>query len=585
MQRPNVGNFRPQSQPAPKETDASTWTPEHGFRKVPQSPPNAPSSSPRTTRSAAFADLPTRQPGSTSGNKPYMSAQKPYSPTPGASAGLSDIAVKMQVSDWLKRVPNEQYAASKKASDRINACQSGKTDCLELSDLKLNSLPPCLSAIKAKVLILDGNSLETLPSLPPGLLSLSATGNNLTSLPALPAGLKLLDMRNNKLTHIPDLTSFNLHDTSSGKFEADLRGNPFSNRDLRAAHNHLKSKESGSTKRANVQFDTPPSITPSLEMWVEKASQGERAARLEGAKRLVEAYENDAAHLDLSGLCLTELPDTLSKLNVKELQLQNNNLISLPDLPPHLESLYVGGNGLATPPQLPATLINLNLENNCFAQLPALPPGLQTLHASNNRLQHLNELPAALRGLNVSGNDLTSLPPLPEKLVGLDVRGNRLTQIPTLPDAAWSKSGNTHFMADLRDNQFSDADLRKFHARIDETFNTGARIGLQLHIDRPQEILVSPCPVEIIKSRKDAAAAIQYLRDQGVPHENLVALRADLDAYMLHNKLTGDAFDARYQASGTVKPEDGKFFDSNSSIQNSDLRKNFVYLRTTLPTS
>ncbi|EAB5464777.1 SPI-2 type III secretion system effector E3 ubiquitin transferase SspH2 [Salmonella enterica subsp. enterica] len=135
---------------------------------------------------------------------------------------------------------------------------------------------------------------------------------------------------------------------------------------------------------------------------------------------------------------LTHLPALPSGLC--KLWIFGNQLTSLPVLPPGLQELSVSDNQLASLPALPSELCKLWAYNNQLTSLPMLPSGLQELSVSDNQLASLPTLPSGLKELIVSGNRLTSLPVLPSELKELMVSGNRLTSLPMLPSGLLSLS-------------------------------------------------------------------------------------------------------------------------------------------------
>ncbi|WP_028351275.1 NEL-type E3 ubiquitin ligase domain-containing protein [Bradyrhizobium murdochi] len=196
--------------------------------------------------------------------------------------------------------------------------------------------------------------------------------------------------------------------------------------------------------------------------------QGEDENRQEAVSRTRawrEAGDVDEP-LDLSSLSLTALsaplPPELRRLNVDNNQLtslpdlpadlqrlraSNNRLTSLPDLPAGLRRLYAIGNGLTSlPADLPLGLRRLRVDNNQLTSLPdTLPATLQELDASGNRLTSLPDLPAGLQRLNVDYNQLTNLPePLPAELEWLSASHNQLTSLPeTIPaELLWLGASN-----------------------------------------------------------------------------------------------------------------------------------------------
>ena len=141
---------------------------------------------------------------------------------------------------------------------------------------------------------------------------------------------------------------------------------------------------------------------------------------------------------------LTTLPDLPPTLT--ELYCDNNQLTSLPDLPPTLTKLYCRNNQLTSLPNLPPTLTRLDCDNNQLTTLPDLPSTLTVLWCRDNQLTTLPDLLPTLTVLWCDNNQLTSLPDLPPTLTVLWCRNNQLTTLPDLPPA----------LTELycRDNQF-----------------------------------------------------------------------------------------------------------------------------------
>jgi Leucine-rich repeat (LRR) protein len=100
-----------------------------------------------------------------------------------------------------------------------------------------------------------------------------------------------------------------------------------------------------------------------------------------------------------------------------------------------LASIVCTNSKLKTlPTNLPASLQSINVQFNEITSLPTLPSGLKTLDCSDNLLTALPNLPASLRILDCSYNQITVLPTLSNDLVTLFCNKNQLTRIPTLPD-------------------------------------------------------------------------------------------------------------------------------------------------------
>ncbi|EJI9871108.1 E3 ubiquitin--protein ligase [Salmonella enterica] len=210
---------------------------------------------------------------------------------------------------------------------------------------------------------------------------------------------------------------------------------------------------------ATTAPQTPAEYDAVWSAWRRAAPAEESRGRAAAIQKMRACLNNGNAVLNVGESALTTLPDCLPA-HITTLVIPDNNLTSLPALPPGLQELSVSDNQLTSLPALPSELCKLWAYNNRLTRLPALPPGLQDLSVSdnqlaslpalpselcklwayNNRLTSLPALPSGLKELIVSGNWLTSLPVLPSELEELMVSGNRLTRLPVLPPGLRSLS-------------------------------------------------------------------------------------------------------------------------------------------------
>lgn len=151
-------------------------------------------------------------------------------------------------------------------------------------------------------------------------------------------------------------------------------------------------------------------------------------ANLEG----IQAFEN-IWFLSCYSCGINNLPDTLPAL-IRYLNLDYNQLTSLPALPPALKYLHCGFNQLTVIPDLPSNFRRLLCSDNQLTTLPDLPPLVNELGCHNNQLTVLPDLPPSLKGLTCANNQLTVLPDLPDSLLVLVCYNNQLTTLPDLPD-------------------------------------------------------------------------------------------------------------------------------------------------------
>jgi len=136
--------------------------------------------------------------------------------------------------------------------------------------------------------------------------------------------------------------------------------------------------------------------------------------------------------LYLSNRGLTSL-DRIDLTGVTHLYCYDNQLTSLPSLPPSLEILNCSFNQLTSLPPLPPSLKELYCHDIQLTSLPSLPPSLERLDCGFNHLTSLPPLPATLEILYCYNNQLTSLPPLPDSLEKLYCYDNELSILPDLP--------------------------------------------------------------------------------------------------------------------------------------------------------
>ncbi|MBF2042302.1 T3SS effector E3 ubiquitin ligase YopM, partial [Yersinia pestis] len=132
-------------------------------------------------------------------------------------------------------------------------------------------------------------------------------------------------------------------------------------------------------------------------------------------------------------MAVSRLRDCLDR-QAHELELNNLGLSSLPELPPHLESLVASCNSLTELPELPQSLKSLLVDNNNLKALSDLPPLLEYLGVSNNQLEKLPELQNSsfLKIIDVDNNSLKKLPDLPPSLEFIAAGNNQLEELPEL---------------------------------------------------------------------------------------------------------------------------------------------------------
>jgi Leucine-rich repeat (LRR) protein len=115
---------------------------------------------------------------------------------------------------------------------------------------------------------------------------------------------------------------------------------------------------------------------------------------------------------------------------LKKLDISENGLRELPELPEGLISLTCSLNHLTSLKNTPSTVQFLVVSRNEISTLSWMPQGLTSLAVSYNKLEHIDGFPPSLTLCNISYNQLTFLPPLPATIQQLDCKHNNLIELP-----------------------------------------------------------------------------------------------------------------------------------------------------------
>ena len=247
-----------------------------------------------------------------------------------------------------------------------------------------------------------------------------------------------------------------------------------------------------------------PGITPipyeaRLQNWVERATNEiEKNKRVVAKEKILKALRTNAEKLGLSGLNLTDVPPLDALANLKDLDLSNNELSTLPrgcfTGLTSLEYLNLKENQLSTLP--PGCFTGLDSLTNLFLaknQLSTLPPGCFTgltalilLHLDQN---HLSTLPPgcfiglnSLKYLFLNRNQLNTLPP--GCFIGLTSLQNANLDKNFLKNGNILKINNREFQID---NQNTHGDLMKEIKEVNEKLRTTLPRILN-HLQRREKI-------------------------------------------------------------------------------------------------
>lgn len=337
---------------------------------------------------------------------------------------------------WAGQGPAEELRTD--ALERVSECVKNSNPVLDLSNLNLSNIPPHLP-LHITTLIIDGNQLKTLPSLPAGLSELRAKDNQLSRLPELiPSSLTTVDLSNNQLTAFPLLPPAVTTIDLSGNKLCRLQGIPQSVTHLFLSNNPQicvvipDFKEFRNLKEINLDglgLKKLPSLPPTITRLTLNNNP------LHTIPALIEFTQLEA--LSINNTHIKKLPHL--PIGLKYFSANDNELMSLPYLPPSLKQLELINNKLSIfcADLLPGLetlnladnqlsyimgpfshhLKKVDLQNNRLIDLPALPEGLEELILENNKLRLLRELPKSLQVLHIDFNRLILPPVLPGKLL------------------------------------------------------------------------------------------------------------------------------------------------------------------------
>jgi len=149
---------------------------------------------------------------------------------------------KKELARWLCCASASEGSGRQVAAERIADAFKNHASALQLSGLRLKSLPECLHRLKTvQQLHLDNNCLTKLPALPKKLSLLCANRNQLRTLPELPAELVNLEVCDNQLHRLPPLPENLAALGVTHNYLTDLPALPRSLEEINLSGNRLRS--------------------------------------------------------------------------------------------------------------------------------------------------------------------------------------------------------------------------------------------------------------------------------------------------------------------------------------------------------
>lgn len=139
--------------------------------------------------------------------------------------------------------------------------------------------------------------------------------------------------------------------------------------------------------------------------------------------------------LDLNSLGLHSLNGIEHFTNLEVLFCKNNQLVSVPTLPPSLLEIDLRSNSIQSIAPLPDNLIKIDIRYNELDAIPPFPNNIQDLKICFNNLNVLPNLPDSLKVFYCAYNNFESLPILPQFLEQILCYNNQLHSLGTIPES------------------------------------------------------------------------------------------------------------------------------------------------------
>ena len=343
-----------------------------------------------------------------------------------------DPALTGSWTSWVDSAPPGEKAARQTAVKRMREAVVTNDVTLDLSDLKLTTLP---TRLPPNILELDiaANELSVLPdSLPDSLNSLDASNNKISSFAGeLPKSLRTLNLADNKpLTTLPDALPPHLLELYLAY--CDLHSLP-------VLPETIETLTLSDNQNLSALPDKLPPALKTLEISYTKIT--DLGVLPSGLEMLSASFMTDLHSIP------ENLPDSLKYLYMRE-----SGITIMPDaLPKNLEILDLQGNKiLHLTTEWPEGLRILDIRNNKIVELTQLPDSLISLNASYNDIHTIEgELPGKIQSVYLDHNDLVEAPDIKSKEIShLYLYNNPLESLPEsyfkLPTFSTVILGNTN---------------------------------------------------------------------------------------------------------------------------------------------
>lgn len=142
----------------------------------------------------------------------------------------------------------------------------------------------------------------------------------------------------------------------------------------------------------------------------------------------------DLEHIILDKNRFTTLPNIKFGSKIKKLDIANNRLTSIDELPNTIEELDFSRNEVTSVKHLPSSIKTVNGDHNKIKYVLSLPESLEYLDLSDNNLMFVPRLPNGIKTVDLSSNNIKYMisKTLPTELKILDLKNN--PELHNIPD-------------------------------------------------------------------------------------------------------------------------------------------------------
>jgi Leucine-rich repeat (LRR) protein len=150
--------------------------------------------------------------------------------------------------------------------------------------------------------------------------------------------------------------------------------------------------------------------------------------------KYLEKKDKNIKELKLVGYNLMEIPNLSKFTNLETLNLSNNKIKFLLNIPSTVKTLIIKNNKIEKILYISENLKILNISRNLLTELDLINTNIEELICIENKISSIS-YPYLLKKLNISHNKLKNLHGLPSTLIMLDCSFNKIKYIDSLPNS------------------------------------------------------------------------------------------------------------------------------------------------------